>query len=67
LSLPSVHVALAALGVAKQKASPIREIGWDLDGRAVSRYVLELTFNAMSNASDDPVTTIVSVPVEVDA
>ena len=64
LWLPSARAACHDLGIAVSKAGRILRIDADLDGRSVSRYVLEITANAMSNASDDPVTTIENVNVD---
>ncbi len=64
LSLPGVHDALRALGVAYQKSGQVHDLSYGLDGRSVSCYVLEVTFNVMANAVDLPVTTINSAPVD---
>lgn len=64
LWLPSARAECTALGIAISKSGPIMRIDAELDGRAVSRYVLEVTANSMSNASDAPVTTIETVPVD---
>lgn len=58
LWLRSARAECAALGIAVSKSGPIRRIDADLDGRSVSRYVLEIWANSMSNATDDPITTI---------
>lgn len=64
LWLPSTRAACADLGIAVSKSGRIMRVDADLDGRSVSRYILEVTANTMSNASDDPVTTIETVPVD---
>lgn len=64
LWLPSARAECAALGIAVSKSGPIMRVDAELDGRSVSRYVLEVTANSMSNASDAPVTTIETVPVD---
>jgi hypothetical protein len=65
LWLPSTRAACTALGIAVSKSSRILRVDADLDGRSVSRYILEVTANSMSNASDDPITTIESVPADL--
>ncbi len=64
LSLPSAHAELVALGVAYQKSGQIHDLSREQDGRMVSRYVLEIWLNTMSNAVDLPITTIESAPVD---
>lgn len=65
LWLPSARAECAALGIAISKTGRISRVDANLlDGRSVSRYVLEVTANAMSNASDDPITTIETANVD---
>lgn len=61
LWLPSARAECTALGIAISGSRPILRVDAELDGRSVSRYILEITANSMSNASDDPVTTIETV------
>lgn len=63
--LPSARVTCATLGIAVRGAGQIRRVDSEIDGRAVSRYALELHCNSMANAvEDEPITTIESVPVD---
>ncbi len=64
LWLPTARASCKALGIAVSKSGRIMRVDADLDGRSVSRYVLEVTANIMSNASDDPVTTIQTADVD---
>ncbi len=64
LFLPSAKEACTALGIAVRNVGPVRRVDAEIDGRAVSRYVLEIACNAMANATDDPITTIETVPVD---
>ena len=63
--LPSSRATCATLGIAVRGVGPIRRIDADVDGRAVSRYALELECNSMAHAvEDEPITTIESVPLD---
>lgn len=65
LFLPSARATCATLGIAVRGASPIRRIDAEIEGRAVSRYALELHCNSMANAiEDEPITTIETVPID---
>jgi hypothetical protein len=61
LALESVHARFAAMGLALWKSGPVNEIAGWVDGRRISKYVIELWCNSMSNASDAPITTIQQV------
>jgi hypothetical protein len=64
ISLPSSRATLAALGIAVRGTGPIRRVDGAIDGRAVSRYVLELFCNSSSMATEEEyVTTIEHVPL----
>ena len=63
-ALPSVQAQFKAMGVALQKSGPIQDVSYSQDGRMVSRYVLEVWFNTMSNAADSAITTIETVDVD---
>lgn len=63
--LPSSRATCATLGIAVRGAGPIRRVDAEIDGRAVSRYAIELHCNSMANATDDePITTIETVPLD---
>lgn len=61
LKLESAHAKFVAMGLALWKTGPVTEIGGWVEGRRISKYVVELWCNAMSNASDAPITTIKTV------
>jgi hypothetical protein len=67
LTLPSARAELNAVGLALSEAGDIQDAAYeDEDGRQVSRYSCEFWFNAFSEESDDPITTIDQVisPIE---
>lgn len=58
LALEDAHQKFVAMGLAYWKSGPVTEIAGWVQGRRISKYVLELWCNAMSNATNSPITTI---------
>lgn len=63
LKFDSTRALFSAMGLPIWKTGPVNEIGGWINGRRVSKYVVELWCNGMTNATDDPITTIEVVPV----
>lgn len=59
ITLPSARAELAVVGLALSEAGQVRDAAYeDEEGRQVSAYSCEFWFNAFSEESDAPITTI---------
>lgn len=65
LRLPSSRATLEAAGCAISDIGPSRDLSYDEDGRRVSVAQFDLFLNAADEQSDDPVTTIERIGVDI--